>query len=56
LRYDKVIINRITSTTTVIGIKMANAANPKAGRSAIRICSEPYAEDEIQSLDKIPSA
>ncbi len=35
---------------------MAKAAKPKAGRSAMRICSEPYAEDEMQSEDKIPKA
>jgi hypothetical protein len=42
--------------TAVIGINIAKAANPNAGKSAIRICSEPYAEDEIQSDDKIPKA
>jgi hypothetical protein len=46
----------MTRITAVIGIKIENAANPNAGKSAIRICSEPYAEDEMQSLDKIPSA
>ena len=35
---------------------MANAANPNAGSSAMRICSEPYADDEMQSDDKIPKA
>ena len=40
----------------VIGIKMPNAAKPNAGRSAIRICSDPYAEDEIQSEERMPSA
>jgi hypothetical protein len=49
-------IVRMTRTTAVIGIKIENAAKPNAGRSAIRICSDPYAEDEMQSLDKIPSA
>ena len=44
------------STTAVIGIKMWNAANPNAGNSASRICSLPYAEDEMQSEDKIPKA
>jgi hypothetical protein len=34
-------IKRITKTTAVIGIKMAKAANPNAGSSAIKICSEP---------------
>jgi hypothetical protein len=47
---------KITNTTTVIGIKIANAAKPKAGSSAIRICSDPYADDEMQSDAKIPSA
>jgi hypothetical protein len=49
-------ISKIAKTTAVIGIKIANAANPKAGNSAIKICSEPYAEDEMQSEDKIPNA
>jgi hypothetical protein len=48
-------ITRIVRTTAVIGINIANAAKPKAGSRAIRICSEPYADDEIQSLDKIPN-
>jgi hypothetical protein len=42
--------------TAVIGIKIANAAKPKAGSSAMRICSEPYADEEMQSEDKIPKA
>ena len=46
----------MTRTTAVIGIKIANAAKPNAGNNAMRICSEPYAEDEMQSDDKIPSA
>ncbi|CAB4575349.1 unannotated protein [freshwater metagenome] len=50
------IISKIAKTTAVIGIKIAKAAKPKAGNSAIKICSEPYAEDEIQSEDKIPKA
>jgi hypothetical protein len=40
----------------VIGIKIVKAANPNAGSSANKICSLPYAEEEIQSEDKIPSA
>ncbi|MFM7356413.1 MAG: hypothetical protein ACKO12_05555, partial [Actinomycetota bacterium] len=40
----------------VMGINNVNAAKPKAGRSAIKICSEPYAEDEMQSEDNIPRA
>jgi hypothetical protein len=32
------------------------AANPNAGKRAINICSEPYAEEEIQSEERIPSA
>jgi hypothetical protein len=40
----------------VIGINMANAARPNAGTSAINICSDPYALDEMQSEDKIPRA
>ena len=48
-------IKRMTKTIAVIGINIANAAKPNAGNNAIKICSEPYAEDEIQSLDKIPN-
>jgi hypothetical protein len=44
------------STIAVIGNKIENAANPKAGRSAIRICSEPYADEEMQSEERIPKA
>ena len=47
---------RIAITTPVIGIKIVNAAKPNAGKSAIRICSDPYAEEEMQSEDKIPRA
>jgi hypothetical protein len=46
----------MTKTTAVIGIKIAKAANPNAGSNAIKICSEPYAEDEIQSDERIPNA
>jgi hypothetical protein len=49
-------IKSTVNTTKVIGISKVNAAKPKAGRSAIKICSEPYAEDEIQSEDRIPRA
>ena len=49
-------ITKIARTTAVIGISKANAAKPNAGSNAIKICSEPYAEDEIQSEDKIPNA
>jgi hypothetical protein len=56
LRYDKVTINKITKTIAVIGINMAKAASPKAGTSASKICSDPYALDEMQSEDKTPSA
>jgi Ca2+-dependent lipid-binding protein len=49
-------IKRITKTIAVIGIKIANAAKPKAGKSAIKICSDPYADDEIQSDERIPNA
>ena len=55
-RYDKVMRTRIAKTTAVIGIKIAKAARPNAGKSAIRICSEPYAEDEMQSEERIPRA
>ena len=46
----------MTKTIAVIGINIAKAAIPNAGIKAMRICSLPYAEDEIQSEDKIPSA
>jgi hypothetical protein len=49
-------IVRITRIIAVIGIRIENAARTNAGNSAIRICSEPYADEEIQSLDKIPRA
>ena len=42
--------------TAVIGINNPNAAKPKAGSNAIKICSDPYADDEIQSLERIPNA
>jgi hypothetical protein len=47
---------KIVKTTAVIGINNANAAKPNAGSSAIKICSEPYADEEIQSEERIPSA
>ena len=47
---------KIAKTTKVSGISKVNAANPKAGNSAIKICSEPYAEDEMQSDERMPSA
>ena len=49
-------MTRMAKTIAVIGIKMAKAARPNAGKSAIRICSEPYADDEIQSEERIPRA
>ena len=49
-------ITQIIKTIAVIGINIAKAARPKAGTSASKICSEPYALDEMQSEDKIPSA
>jgi hypothetical protein len=55
-RYESVMITRIVKTTAVIGIKIEKAAKPNAGSSAIKICSDPYAEEEIQSEDKIPNA
>jgi hypothetical protein len=48
-------MTKIVKTTAVIGIKIAKAAKPKAGSNAIKICSEPYAEDEIQSDERIPN-
>jgi hypothetical protein len=49
-------MSKIVKTTKVIGIKSVNAANPNAGNSAIRICSDPYAEDEMQSDERMPRA
>jgi hypothetical protein len=49
-------ITKIVKTIAVIGIKSANAANPNAGNNAIKICSEPYADEEIQSDERIPKA
>jgi hypothetical protein len=51
-----VTITRTAKTIAVIGIKILNAASPNAGSSAKRICSEPYAEDEMQSEERIPRA
>ena len=39
-----------------IGGNIAKAAKPKAGISATKICSPPYAEDEMQSEERIPKA
>jgi hypothetical protein len=49
-------MSRMASTTAVMGINNANAANPNAGSNAIKICSEPYADEEIQSDERIPNA
>jgi hypothetical protein len=32
------------------------AAKPNAGSRAIRICSEPYADEEMQSEERMPRA
>jgi hypothetical protein len=45
---------RIARTIAVIGIKIANAARPNAGSRAIKICSEPYADEEMQSEERMP--
>ena len=42
--------------TPVMGSSNANAANPACGSSSIKICSEPYAVDEIASGESAPSA
>ena len=55
-RYESVMINKMVKTTKVIGINKVNAANPNAGSSAIRICSDPYADDEMQSEERMPRA
>jgi hypothetical protein len=49
-------MTRTARTTIVIGIKILKAARPKAGSKARRICSEPYADEEIQSEERIPRA
>jgi hypothetical protein len=36
------------------GVNIANAANPKAGTSATRICSPPYADEDTQFEPRIP--
>jgi hypothetical protein len=46
-------INKIIA---IIGVNIAKAAKPNAGIKATRICSPPYAEDEIQSDERIPYA
>ena len=46
----------MSKTIIVIGINIAKAARPNAGTRASNICSEPYAELEMQSEDKIPNA
>jgi hypothetical protein len=47
---------RTARTIAVIGIKILNAARPNEGRRAKRICSDPYADEEIQSEERMPSA
>jgi hypothetical protein len=42
--------------TPIMGGKIVKAANPKAGISATRICSPPYADEDIQSDEIIPKA
>lgn len=42
--------------TPVIGSNNTNAASPACGRSSSRICSGPYAVDEIASGERAPSA
>ena len=42
--------------TPVIGSNNANAASPACGSSSTRICSGPYAVDEIASGESAPSA
>jgi hypothetical protein len=49
-----VITKSIKRMTAIIGGKIVNAANPNAGISATKICSPPYAEDEMQSEERIP--
>jgi hypothetical protein len=49
-------IVRIIKTTPVSGINNVKAAKPNAGNNAKRICSEPYADDEMQSEERMPRA
>jgi hypothetical protein len=42
--------------TNMIGTSSENAAKPMYGVSWVRICSAPYAEDEMQSGDRTPRA
>ena len=55
-RYERVIRISTTSTTAVIGSRMLKPDSPNVTSSAMRICSVPYADDEMQSLDSTPSA
>ena len=49
-------IIKTASTTKVIGINIAKAAKPNAGTRASKICSEPYADEEMQSEERTPRA
>jgi hypothetical protein len=49
-------INNIIKMMLISGVKSENAARPKAGMSATNICSPPYADDEMQSDERIPKA
>ncbi|CNH09401.1 Uncharacterised protein [Mycobacterium tuberculosis] len=40
----------------MMGISNVNAASPAAGSNSIRICSVPYAVDEIASGESAPRA
>ena len=53
-RYENVITKSMKRITAINGGKIVNAANPNAGISATKICSPPYAEDEMQSEERIP--
>jgi hypothetical protein len=55
-RYDKVVSTSKPSTTAVIGIKMWKPVMPKTPSNTISISSEPYADDEMQSLESTPRA
>ena len=49
-------IKSITKIMLISGVKSENAARPKAGISATNICSPPYADEEMQSDERIPNA
>src|SRR3954451_24321353 len=54
--YDADTSTRFSRMTPGVGSNNVNAGNPAAGSNSIKICSEPYAVDEIASGESAPSA